>query len=227
MKKILIVDDEFEMRQLLRIYLLQDNYQVDESDNGQDAYEKVKKNDYDLIILDVMMPIMDGWQTLKEVRKVSTIPIIMLTAKGSIQDKVTGLSSGADDYLVKPFDEAELLARVNALLRRAHNQEENMNQDEVLKYEGVILNLTAREVTYENQKFYLTPTEFDLLEIFIRHRGKALSREQLVEHIWGLEFMGEDRTVDAHIKNLRLKLKASGIDKLLIKTVWGIGYKVE
>ncbi|MCM3365027.1 response regulator transcription factor [Niallia sp. Sow4_A1] len=227
MKKILIVDDEFEMRQLLRIYLLQDNYQVDESDNGQDAFEKVKKDDYDLMILDVMMPIMDGWRTLEEVRKISNIPIIMLTAKGSIQDKVTGLSSGADDYLVKPFDEAELLARVNALLRRAHNQEENMDQHEVLKYEGVILNLTAREVTYENQKLNLTPTEFDLLEIFIRHRGKALSREQLVEHIWGLEFMGEDRTVDVHVKNLRLKLKASGIDKLSIKTVWGIGYKVE
>lgn len=227
MKKILIVDDELEMRQLLRIYLRQDNYQVDESDNGQDAYEKIKRNDYDLMILDVMMPIMDGWQTIKQVRKISNIPIIMLTAKGSIQDKVTGLSTGADDYLVKPFDEAELLVRVKALLRRTNNQGENAELDEVLKYEGIILNLTAREATYEDEKLNLTPTEYDLLEVLIKHKGKALSREQLVEQIWGLEFMGEDRTVDVHIKNLRIKLKDLGIDKISIKTVWGIGYKVE
>ncbi|MCQ6274548.1 response regulator transcription factor [Bacillus sp. V3B] len=227
MKKILIVDDEFEMRQLLRIYLRQDNYQVDEAENGQDAYEKVKKNDYDLMVLDVMMPLMDGWQTIEQVRKISEIPIIMLTAKGSIQDKVTGLSTGADDYLVKPFDEAELLVRIKALLRRANSQEKNIDHDEVLKYEGVILNLTAREASYEDEKLNLTPTEFDLLEVLIKHRGKVLSREQLVEQIWGIEFTGEDRTVDVHIKNLRVKLKTLGIDQLLIKTVWGIGYKVE
>ena len=224
MKKILIVDDEFEMRQLLKIYLRKDNYQVDEAENGQEAYEKMKKNDYDLMILDVMMPIMDGWQTIEQVRKISDIPIIMLTAKGTTQDKVTGFSTGADDYLVKPFDEAELLVRIKALLRRtSHNEAEA----EILKYEGIILDLTAREAFFEEEKLSLTQTEFDLLSVFIKHRGKALSREQLVELIWGIDFTGEDRTVDAHIKNLREKLKAAGIEQTVIKTVWGIGYKVE
>ncbi|PLR82222.1 DNA-binding response regulator [Bacillus canaveralius] len=224
MKKILIVDDEFEMRQLLRLYLQQENYQVEEAENGSEAYRKIEKNDYDLMILDVMMPLMDGWETIGQVRKISDIPIIMLTAKGSVQDKVTGLSTGADDYLVKPFEEAELMVRVQALLRRMQH---NDKEDEVLKYEGIILNLTARDVMYQDKKINLTQTEFDLLEALIKHRGKVLSREQLVELIWGIEFMGDDRTVDSHIKNLREKLKASGIDKLLVKTVWGIGYKVE
>ena len=222
--KILVVDDEFEMRQLLRLYLQQESYCVEEAENGREAYEKIIKNDFDLMILDVMMPIMDGWQTIEEVRKVSEIPIIMLTAKGTVRDKVTGLSRGADDYLVKPFEEEELMARVQALLRRSHPSETN---DEVIKYEGIILNLSSRDGSYMNEKLILTHTEFDLLKELIKHRGKALSREQLVELIWGIEFMGEDRTVDTHIKNLREKLKAAGVKKPIVKTVWGIGYKVE
>jgi two-component system, OmpR family, response regulator ResD len=222
--KILVVDDEFEMRQLLRLYLQQESYSVDEAENGREAYEKILKNDYDLMILDVMMPIMDGWQTIEVVRKISEIPIIMLTAKGSVKDKVTGLSRGADDYLVKPFEEEELMARVQALLRRSHPSEVN---DEVLKYEGIILNLSSRDASYINEKIILTHTEFDLLKELIKYRGKALSREQLVELIWGIDFMGEDRTVDTHIKNLRDKLKSAGVKKSIVKTVWGIGYKVE
>lgn len=224
MNKILVVDDEKEMRQLLRIYLLQENYLVDEAANGSEAYQKVLKNDYDLMILDVMMPLMDGWETIEQVRKVSDIPIILLTAKGTIEDKVQGLSSGADDYLVKPFDEAELMVRVKALLRRAQKTNEN---DEWLKYKGIVMNITERTVLYENQLINLTQTEFDLLEVFISHHGKVFSREQLVEHIWGIEFTGDDRTVDSHIKNLREKLSAYGIAKTFVKTVWGIGYKVE
>ncbi len=225
MKKILIVDDEFEMRQLLRLYLQQENYLLEEAEDGREAYDKILKNDYDLIILDVMMPLMDGWQTLEQVRRISDVSIMMLTAKGSTQDKVTGLSKGADDYLVKPFEEAELMARIQALLRRTqhHFTEEN----EVLKYEGIILNLTSRNAKYQGEVFNLTQTEFDLLQAFIEHQGKVLSREQLVELIWGIEFTGEDRTVDSHIKNLRGKLKEAGIEKSLVKTVWGIGYKVE
>lgn len=222
--KILIVDDEIQMRQLLRLYLQQESYMVEEAENGREAYEKILKNDYNLMILDVMMPIMDGWQTLKEVRRVSEIPIIMLTAKGAVQDKVSGLTRGADDYLVKPFDEEELLARVQALLRRAHPSEAN---EEILKYEGIILNLPARDISFMDKKINLTHTEYDLLKELIKHRGKALSREQLVELIWGIEFMGEDRTVDSHIKHLRDKLKTAGVKKDIVKTVWGIGYKVE
>ncbi|MDR6121651.1 two-component system response regulator ResD [Bacillus sp. SLBN-46] len=224
MKKILIVDDEFEMRLLLKLYLQQESYLVEDAEDGRQAYEKILKDDYDLIILDVMMPLMDGWETLKQIRTISEVPVIMLTAKGSVQDKVTGLTIGADDYLVKPFEEAELMARVKALLRRAQH---NDLSEEILKYKGLILNVSARELTYQGGGINLTQTEFDLLKVLVEHKGKAFSREQLVELIWGMEFMGEDRTVDSHIKNLREKLKAAGIDRSLIKTVWGIGYKVE
>ncbi|WP_462412191.1 response regulator transcription factor [Neobacillus sp. Marseille-QA0830] len=225
MVNILLVDDEFEMRQLLRLYLQQEGYFVDEAENGKDAIEKMINNDYQLMILDIMMPVMDGWQTLEQVRKVSNLPVIMLTAKGTIKDKVTGLMNGADDYLVKPFEAEELVARVQALLRRVHpTNEEN---EDIQKYNGIEINLPARTVIYGDKKIYLTQTEFDLLSVLIQHKGNVLSREQLVELIWGIEFMGEDRTVDSHIKNLRDKLKAVGVKEQPVKTVWGIGYKVE
>ncbi|MDP4086880.1 MAG: response regulator transcription factor [Bacillota bacterium] len=224
MNRILIVDDEIEMRMLLRIYLQQENYFVEEAANGKEAYDRIVKNDYDLIVLDVMMPIMDGWETIEKVRKVSDIPIILLTAKGAIEDKVAGLSSGADDYLVKPFDEAELVVRIKALLRRTNKLKMN---DEILKFNGMVMNITARVLTYRERTILLTQTEFDLLKMLFQHRGNALSREQLIEQIWGIDFIGEDRTIDSHVKNLREKLHASGIAKSLIKTVWGIGYKVE
>lgn len=224
MKKILIVDDEFEMRQLLRIYLLQESYLVSEAEDGRTALEKMKKDDYDLIILDVMMPLLDGWETLKLIREISEVSVIMLTAKGSVQDKVMGLTIGADDYLVKPFEEDELMARVKALLRRAQNHDDS---DKILKYKGLVLNVTAREVTYQGEIIHLTQTEFDLLNVLIEHKGMVLTREKLVELIWGMEFMGDDRTVDSHMKNLREKLKDAGIQSSLVKTVWGIGYKVE
>jgi two-component system response regulator ResD len=223
MKKILIVDDEIEMRKLVGIYL-QENFSIEEAENGEEAYEKVVHNEFDLIILDVMMPKMDGWETLKKIRTISDVPIIMLTAKGTVQDKVTGLSSGADDYLVKPFDGAELIVRVQALLRRANL---NNKDEETIKYKGIVIDRGARVVNYQDETINLTQTEFDLLESLLVHKGKVLTREQLVEMVWGLEFQGEERTVDSHIKNLREKLKASGVDKSFIKTVWGIGYKVE
>jgi two-component system response regulator ResD len=224
MKKILIVDDECEMRQLLRLYLQLESYFVVEAEDGMEAIAKIVKDEYDLIILDVMMPLMDGWKTIEKIREISKVPVIMLTAKGSVQDKVLGLTRGADDYLVKPFEETELMARVKALLRRS---QPNDKGEEVLKYKGLVLNLTAREVTFQGGIINLTQTEFDLLGVLIKHKGKVLTREQLVELIWGIEFMGEDRTVDSHIKNLREKLKVVGIDPSLVKTVWGIGYKVE
>ncbi|SEM15036.1 two-component system, OmpR family, response regulator ResD [Mesobacillus persicus] len=224
MKKILVVDDEFQMRQLLRLYLQQENYLVEEAENGKEAFDLIVRSDFDLMILDVMMPIMDGWQTIEQVRQISDIPIMMLTAKGAVEDKVTGLTRGADDYLVKPFEEAELMARVQALLRRSKS---NHMEAEVLIYKGVRLNLSARDVSFANKKLNLTQTEFDLLEAMIKHKGKALSREQLVDLVWGIEFMGEDRTVDSHIRNLRDKLKVAGVDKSFVQTVWGIGYKIE
>lgn len=224
MNRILVVDDEMEMRQLLHIYLQQENYYIEEAENGKEAYGKIVNNDYDLMILDVMMPIMNGWETIEQVRKVSSIPIILLTAKSTVEDKVSGLTAGADDYLVKPFDETELMARVKALLRRTQKITEN---DEILKYKGIIINPSSRVVMYMEHLLNLTQTEFDLLEVLFNHKGKVLSRAQLVELIWGIDFMGDDRTIDSHIKNLREKLNFYGIDKSLIKTVWGIGYKVE
>lgn len=223
MQKILIVDDEIQMRKLVGIYLL-DNFDTEEAADGEEAYQKVLNNEYDLIILDVMMPRMDGWETLKKIRTISNVPIIMLTAKGAVQDKVTGLSNGADDYLVKPFDGAELVVRVQALLRRANL---NHSEEEVIKHKGIILDSSARVAKFEDQEINLTQTEFDILESLIQNKGKVLTRENLVEIVWGLEFQGEDRTVDSHIKNLREKLKAGGVEKSYIKTVWGIGYKVE
>jgi two-component system response regulator ResD len=224
MNKILVVDDEREMRQLLRIYLQQENYWIEEAANGKEAYDKFLKDDFDLIVLDIMMPVMDGWETIEQIRKISSIPIILLTAKSAVDDKVSGLTAGADDYLVKPFEEAELMARVKALLRRTQKFSE---QDDTLKYKGLLINRTARTVMFQEHSLNLTQTEFDLLEIFIQHKGTVFSREQLVESIWGIDFMGDDRTIDSHIKNLREKLHAAGIEKSFIKTVWGIGYKVE
>jgi two-component system, OmpR family, response regulator ResD len=224
MIKILVVDDEFEMRQLLRLYLQQEGFAVEEAENGKEAYEKFIKHEYHLMILDVMMPLLDGWETLEQVRKVSDLPVIMLTAKGTVKDKVAGLSKGADDYLVKPFEAEELVARVHALLRRTHQSEEKEN---LLKYDGIIVDLNARNVIYNDKKVSLTQTEFDLLRVLLKHKGNVLSREQLVALIWGIEFTGEDRTVDSHIKNLRDKLKAAGVHEQPVKTVWGIGYKVE
>lgn len=223
MKKILIVDDEVVMRKLVGIYLKND-YIIEEAEDGEEAYEKARNTEFDLIILDVMMPKMDGWEALQKIRTISDVPIIMLTAKGAVQDKVIGLSSGADDYLVKPFDGAELMVRVQALLRRANL---NKQKGDIVKYKGIVIDLGARLVMHREQSINLTQTEFDILQALIHNKGNVLSREQLVEYVWGLEFQGEDRTVDSHIKNLREKLKASGIDKSLIKTVWGIGYKVD
>jgi len=224
MNKILIVDDEAQMRKLVKLYLLNEGYQVEEAEDGQEAIDMLRKDDYNLMILDVMMPMMDGWETIQHVRKMSDLPIIMLTAKGTVEDKVTGLSTGADDYLVKPFDEAELLVRVKALLRRTGHSNSLEN---ILKYQGMVIDLIAREAIYEGMRINLTQTEFDILAALIEHRGKVLSREQLVDMIWGMEFMGEDRTVDSHIKNLREKLQKAGVDKSIVKTVWGIGYKME
>lgn len=224
MNRILVVDDEIELRQLLRIYLQQEDYNIDEAANGKEAYDKILENDYDLMILDVMMPIMDGWETIENVRRISNIPILLLTAKASVEDKVSGLTVGADDYLVKPFDESELMARVKALLRRAQIMDV---PDGVLKYKGIVIKPSSRAVMYKEHMLNLTHTEFDLLEVLIKYKGRVFSREELVELIWGIDFMGDDRTIDSHIKNLREKLHVYGLDKSLIKTVWGIGYKVE
>ncbi len=224
MEKILIVDDEYEMRKLLSLYLRQYSYEIDEAKNGEEAYMKVLSDSYDLIILDIMMPIMDGLQALQNIRKISDVPTILLTAKDKTEDKVKGFTTGADDYLVKPFEEAELVARVQALLRRTRNY---MNEEKILKYKSININTLSRLVTYKDVCINLTQTEFDILKILIQYKGKVFSREQIIDYIWGLDFKGDDRTIDSHIKNIREKLKKSGISDTIIKTVWGIGYTIQ
>jgi len=223
MYRLLIVDDEEQMRSLLALYLKPYGYQIDDSANGLEAYNKILQKEYDLVILDVMMPVMDGWDTLDKIRATSEVPVLMLTAKGNTEDKVIGLTSGADDYLVKPFEEAELVARIEALLRRT---KKTVNEN-ILKYKGLSINILAREVSLDTVLLPLTQTEFDLLHVLVEGKGKVLSREQLIEQVWGIDFTGEDRTIDSHIKNLREKLKSAGMREQIIQTVWGIGYKVQ
>ncbi len=223
MTTILIVDDESQMRKLLTLYLKQYDFLIKEATDGIEALAILNRENIHLVILDVMMPNMDGWETLERIRMFSDTPILMLTAKGNTEDKVIGLSTGADDYLVKPFEEAELVARIQALLRRS---QKNREEEEILKINDMLINLTSREAFYQDKMIKLTHTEFDLLHLLMKNRGKVFTREQLIEYIWGIEFNGEDRTIDSHIKNLREKLRSVGVDEL-IKTVWGVGYKIQ
>ncbi len=220
--KILIVDDEPDMRELIRMYLEKDSYTCIEAGDGNEALDLMDKEHFDLIILDIMMPELDGITFTMKVREHSNIPIIFLTARGDEWDKVYGLKIGADDYIVKPFSPTELSARVQAVLRRT--QAPHMSDGKFEKHGPIEVNESGRKVKNNGEVVSLTLKEFDLLQFFIKHEGQVLSREQLLEKIWGYEYIGSVRTVDTHVKTLRLKLGDSG---KLIQTVWGIGYKFE
>jgi len=219
---VLIVDDEADMRRLVRLYLEKEGFRCMEAEDGQVALDLLKSNTFELIILDVMMPNVDGLTFCMKVREYSSVPIIFLTARGDEWDRVYGLKLGADDYIVKPFSPNELVARVDAVLRRVHpvirDEEDNVT------FGPIVLNLKGRQVYLEDELINLTLKEYELLLFFCRHNGQALSREQLLENVWGFDYVGGVRTVDTHIKTLRLKLKQHGN---LIQTVWGIGYKFE
>lgn len=224
---ILVVDDEAPMRRLIEIYLTKNGYEVTTRESGLDAIESMKKHQYDLVILDVMMPEINGWDTCKYIREDSDVPIIMLTARDQTLDKVKGLTLGADDYITKPFEEIELLARIEALLRRVSHKNKEELPKHIITHKGITINLEYYQVFYNHEEIELTPKEFQLLQAFLTNIGKVLSREKLMETVWGFEFFGDARTVDSHVKNLREKLRAKGvaIDDLL-KTVWGVGYKL-
>lgn len=219
---VLIVDDEADMRRLIRMYLEKEGYSCIEAEDGQVALDLLKSHTFDLIILDVMMPNVDGLTLCMKVREQSTVPIIFLTARGDEWDRVYGLKLGADDYVVKPFSPNELIARVDAVLRRANPVARD--EEETLTFGPIVLNIKGRQVYLEGALINLTLKEYELLLFFCRHNGQALSREQLLENVWGFDYIGGVRTVDTHIKTLRLKLKNHGN---LIQTVWGIGYKFE
>ncbi|MES9684850.1 DNA-binding response regulator [Bacillus sp. AFS001701] len=216
-RKILIVDDEQEICQLVGMYLENSGYSWDEANNGESALSKISESNYDLLILDIMMPIMDGWTLCKRIRETSNVPVIFLTAKGEEWDKVNGLKMGADDYIVKPFSPGELIARVDAVLRRTKNSDAS-----VLQIGHIKINEKSRNAFVSDKPLSLTLKEYDLLLFFCKHQDHVFSREQILERVWGFDYFGTARTVDTHIKTLRIKL---GQDADYISTVWGVGYK--
>ncbi|MGI5878750.1 MAG: response regulator transcription factor [Christensenellales bacterium] len=223
-KKILIVDDEPLIVKGLRFSLEQDGYETDTAYDGEEAVQKAERNEYDLILLDVMLPKMDGMQVCQQIRQRSTVPIIMLTAKGEDMDKILGLEYGADDYMTKPFNILEVKARIKSLFRRisAHSDE---NENAGIETAGnMTVKLDNRSVTIDGREVNLTAKEFDLLKLFITNRGKVFSREQLLETVWKYDYLGDLRTVDVHIRRLREKIEANPGQPEFIQTKWGVGY---
>ena len=215
--KILVVDDEKLIRNVIREYLLNEKYEVLEAENGFDALRVLNENKVDLIILDIMMPKMDGYECLKEIRKTLTVPVIMLSARKEEEDKLSGFNLGVDDYVTKPFSPKELVARVKAHLKRNNNSE-------VYTYKDLEVDYLGRKVMIEGKEISLTPKEYELLTYFIKNKKVALSREQLLSNVWDYDYYGDDRTVDTHVKMLR---KSLGKYRDLIKTVREVGYKYE
>ena len=217
--KILIVDDEEMIREVIKEYSINEGFLIEEADNGRDAVFKVKNNDYDLIIMDIMMPHMDGYTAIKEIKKIKNIPVIVLSARGEEYDKLTGFDIGIDDYVTKPFSPKELMARIKAVSKRNSNIKED-----IFKYEDLQVDYKAREVKIDNKHINLTPKEYELLTYFIENKNIALSREQLLSKLWGYDFFGDDRTIDTHIKMLRNNLEKY---RDMIVTVRTVGYKFE
>ena len=219
-KKIMVVDDDPNIVELVTLYLLKENYEVVTYTSSQEAFDHFKKDAPSLVLLDVMMPGMDGYQFLSETRKFSNIPVIMITAKGETFDKVLGLELGADDYLVKPFDTKELLARIKAVFRRYGSTTE---ETKVLVIPDLTIDLERYTITYMGTQMELPPKEIELLFFLCNNPNKVFTREQLLDKIWGYDYVGESRTVDVHIKRIREKIE--GPNNWEIKTVWGVGYK--
>ena len=216
--KILIVDDEELIRNVIKEYAIIEGYEVYEASNGIEAIEACKNNNYDLIIMDIMMPKLDGYQAVKEIYKEKNIPVLMLSARGEEYDKLIGFELGIDDYVQKPFSPKELMARIKAILKRYNKQSKKIEAF------GITINDEARDVLIDGKKIDLTLKEYELLKYFIENANIAISREQLLNAIWGYDFYGEDRTIDTHIKTLRNKI---GPYKSAIKTLRGVGYKFE
>lgn len=222
--KILVVDDDKNICELIRLYIEKEGYTVILAHNGEDAIVKFEINKPDLILLDIMLPGLDGWQVCREIRKKSSIPIIMITAKGETFDKVLGLELGADDYVVKPFDAKEIVARVKAVLRRI-GKPIGEDAKEVV-YDKLIVNMTKYELKVDNKVVDTPPKELELLFHLASNPNKVFTRDQLLDEVWGFEYYGDSRTIDVHVKRLREKLEGVS-DQWNLKTVWGVGYKFE
>ncbi len=220
MFKILVVDDEEKIREVIKTYGEYNGHKVLEAVDGLDAIEKVKESDFDIIVMDIMMPKLDGFTAYKEIKKIKDIPVIMLSARSEEYDKLFGFEVGADDYVVKPFSPKELMARINVIVNR--NRKGNVKR--ILDVEGLHIDLDGRTVSIDGEKIDLTPKEYDLLVFMIKNKNVALTRNKLLSKVWGYEFYGDDRTVDTHIKMLRNSIKDY---RKYIVTVRGVGYKFE
>lgn len=223
--RILVVDDDKNICEIIRLYLEKEGFEVILAHDGQQAIDLFKEKTPSVVLLDVMMPKMDGFQVCREIRRVSSIPIIMLTAKGDTFDKVLGLELGADDYMVKPFDNKELVARIKAILRRYEPKDA---ADKEIIYPNIVINLTNYELRIKGEVVDIPPKELELLYFLATNPNKVFTREQLLETVWGFDYFGDSRTVDVHVKRLREKLELAGENvSWQLKTVWGVGYKFE
>lgn len=227
MTRVLICDDEEGLRSVIKRYANFEGYEVVEASNGQEAIELCKDNDYDIIIMDIMMPILDGFTAVKEIRKSADTPVIMLSARGEEYDRIRGFELGVDDYVVKPFSSKELMLRINAILRR-NNKNSTVMKDKnnhlIFKKEGLYIDMTAYKVTIDEIVIYMAPKEYELLFFFIRNKNIAIPREKIIEEVWGIDYLGDDRTLDTHIKLLR---KSLGKYSKSIVTIRGLGYRFE
>ena len=225
--KILVVDDEKLLVKGIKFNLENEGYTVFTANDGQEAVNTFQAKSPDLVLLDIMLPKMDGWQVCREIRKTSSAPIIMLTAKGETFDKVLGLELGADDYVVKPFDAKEVMARVKAVLRRTKGDAENQdNQKKIVVYDNLEINITNYEMKVKGVPVDTPPKELELIYHFASNPNRVYTRDQLLDEVWGFDYYGDSRTVDVHVKRLREKLEGVS-DKWALKTVWGVGYKFE
>ncbi len=222
-RKALIAEDDANIAELLRLYLEKDGFDVTIAPNGGTAVDRAKSDEPDLMLLDIMLPVKNGWQVCKEVREFSKMPIIMLTAKGETFDKIAGLEMGADDYITKPFDTKELLARIHAVMRRSSGEETPAHR---LEYDKLIINLDSYELVVDGKKIDTPPKEMELLYHLAASPNRVYTRNQLLDEVWGFDYFGDSRTVDVHIKRLREKLEGVS-DQWRLKTVWGVGYKFE
>lgn len=223
--KILIVDDDDNICELLRLYLEKDGFDTVVANDGEQAVDYAAKYSPDLILLDIMLPKLDGWQVCREIRKTSDVPIIMLTAKGETFDKILGLELGADDYVSKPFDTKEVIARIKAVLRRTHDNDKSSQISEV-RYDKLRINLTNYELEVNGVKIDTPPKELELIYHLASNPNRVYTRDQLLDEVWGFDYYGDSRTVDVHVKRLREKLENVS-DEWCLKTVWGVGYKFE
>ncbi len=222
--KILIVDDDENICELLRLYLEKEGFETVVANDGEAAISAAQKYSPDLILLDIMLPLLDGWQVCREIRKTLETPIIMITAKGEVFDKILGLELGADDYVTKPFDTKEVVARVKAVLRRSNDK--NQKQIDEVKYDKLRINLTNYELEVDGKQIDTPPKELELIYHLANNPNRVYTRDQLLDEVWGFDYYGDSRTVDVHVKRLREKLENIS-EEWSLKTVWGVGYKFE